>query len=99
MNLVHLENDEALPGVASENPSKQLVRTQNNGFWNGLQERNISVQILAVVFHDIFKKFANQCDNGFWNRTAYNSSVQILIIVLHDIFKIFANDCDNGFWN
>ena len=29
MNLVHLENDDALPGVASENPSKQLVRTQD----------------------------------------------------------------------
>ena len=67
MNLVHLENDDALPGVASENPSKQLVRTQNNGFWNGLQERNISVQILAIVLHDIFKIFANDCDNGFWN--------------------------------
>ena len=55
MNLVHLENDDALPGVASENPSKQLVRTQNNGFWNGLQERNISVQILAIVSHDILR--------------------------------------------
>ena len=76
MNLVHLENDDALPGVASENPSKQLVRTQNNGFWNGLQERNISVQILAVVFHDIFKIFANQCDNGFWNRTAHMNAIQ-----------------------